>query len=1087
MRKILFNFLLLITLVGQAMAQDRQVTGKVVSADDSSPLPGVSISLKGTSKGTNSDASGNFKISVPSGSTLVFSFVGFKKQSVLVGSQTSISIKLEADVASLDEVVVTALGLTREKKSLGYATQEIKGDAVNTAKESNFLNSLSGKVSGVEIRRNNNLGASTNIVVRGFKSLSGNNQALFVVDGVPIDNTNTNSLDTQNGRGGYDFGNAAADINPDDIETINVLKGAAATALYGSRAANGVVMVTTKKGRKNKGIGVTVSAGYTVGSIDRSTFPKYQNQYGGGYGNYYESPDKKFLYRDINGDGVNDLVVPTSEDASYGAAFDPSKMVYDWTAFDPTSPNYGKARPWVAAKNDYSAFFNDSKTFNGSVALDGGNENGNYRISYTRFDQTGILPNSSLQKNSFSFGGSYDFSKKLTATTNINFVRQDGKGRYTNGYNDNIMSSARQWNQRNVDILELRDAYDRTGKNITWNWADPTDLKPIYWDNPYFQRYNNYETDWRNRLFGNAALNYKFSDFFDVLGRVSMDSYTELQEERVAVGSINNNGTARYGRFDHTFSEINYDLIANFHKDINENFNLKGLVGANVRRTKDDRIRASTQGGLIVPGLYSLGNSASAISAPVEDFYELYQDGIFASASLGYKDMLFLDATARRDRSSTLPASNNAYFYPSVSGSFIFSNAMANNSWLSFGKIRVNYAEVGNTAPPLSIVNTYIKPTNLNSDNRDSFNGQPLFQVNATLNNPNLKPERTKSTEVGLEMKFLKNRLGFDLALYKTLSVDQILPVSVSKATGYDRKYVNAGTIENKGIELALNGTPIQTKNVTWKTTVNFTMNRNKVLELYDGVDNLQIGSFQQGVTLNATVGQPYGVLKGTDFVFNDKGQKVIALDAEGNNTGYYARTGADNNIGNINPDWKMGISNAVSYKDFSFSFLIDIQKGGNVFSLDQAYGLATGLYPETVFLNDKGNPVRSSIASGGGYIVPGVLPDGSANTKRVSAENYGLFGYVRNPNSAFIYDASYVKLREVAISYKLPVSLFGGESGVVKNATLSIVGRNLWIIHKNLPYADPEDGLSSGNIQGFQSGVYPAVREIGASLKFSF
>jgi hypothetical protein len=372
-----------------------------------------------------------------------------------------------------------------------------------------------------------------------------------------------------------------------------------------------------------------------------------------------------------------------------------------------------------------------------------------------------------------------------------------------------------------------------------------------------------------------------------------------------------------------------------------------------------------------------------------------------------------------------------------------------------------------------------VKPTNVNGDTRDAFNGQTLFSTSATLNNPDLKPERTKSIEAGLEMKFIKNRVGFDVSVYRTLSIDQILPVSISKSTGYDRKFVNAGTIENKGIELSMFAIPVQFKDLSWRIGVNYTMNRNKVLELFDGVDNLQIGSFQGGVTLNASIGQPYGVLKGTDFVYNN-GEKVVLP------TGYYAQSDATSVIGNVTPDWKMGITNTINYKGLSLSFLVDIQKGGSLFSLDRYYGLATGLYADTTPLNDKGMPVRSSNADGGGYVYPGVLADGTPNTIRVSGENFGLFGYRRNPSSEFIYDASYVKLREVTISYKLPVSLFGG-SQFIKGATLSAVGRNLWIISKNLPYADPEDGITSGNISGFQSGVYPSVREIGGSLKFSF
>ncbi|MDI9867051.1 SusC/RagA family TonB-linked outer membrane protein [Flectobacillus sp. DC10W] len=1081
MRKLLLlTALLLLAQLGSTFAQDRQITGKVTSSEDGSPIPGVSISVKGTSKGTTSTTDGTYRISVGSGTTLIFSSVGFNAQTLAVGSQSVIDVKLVPSTSTLSEVVVTALGVSRDKKSLGYATQEVKGDQVSTAKESNFINSLSGKVSGVEIKRNNNMGASTNIVVRGFKSLTGNNQALFVVDGVPIDNSNTTSSSTAQGGGGYDYGNAASDINPDDIESINVLKGAAATALYGSRAANGVVMVTTKKGKKNQGLGVNVSMGYSVGSIDKSTFPKYQSSYGGGYGNYYEDPSAKFLYRDINGDGINDLVVPMSEDASWGAKFDPNKQVYDWRSFDPSSPQYGKTSAWVAAQNSPAKFFNDAKTFNGTISLDGGSENGSYRVSYTRFDQTGILPNSSIQKNNFSFAGSHDFSKKFTITTNINFARQDAKGRYSNGYSDNIMSSFRQWYQTNVDILDLKSAFDRTGQNITWNWTDPSDIKPIFWDNPYWQRANNYETDWRNRVFGNVTATYKITNDIDVLGRISMDTYTEQQEERVAVGSINNNGTAKYSRYDRTFREMNYDFFANYHKDLSEKFNLKGMIGANVRKTEVSTMYATTVGGLVVPGIYSLANSASAASAPTENVSAIYQEGVFASGSLGYNNELFLDLTARRDVSSSLPVSNNTYFYPSASLSYIFSNKLG-ESWpaLSFGKVRVNYAEVGNTAPALSLLNTYVKPTNLNGDTRDSFGGQTLFVTGSVLNNPNLKPERTKSAEIGLEMKFLKNRLGFDVTAYRTLSVDQIMPVSISKATGYDKKYVNAGTIENKGIELSAFVVPVQTGDFSWRLNANFTLNRNKVVELYDGVSNLQLGSFQGGVTLNATVGEPYGVLKGTNFVYLN-GQKVVAT------TGYYAQSDATSVIGNITPDWKMGITNTFNYKALSFSFLIDIQKGGSVFSLDQYYGLATGLYAETDVLNDRGVSVRASNNDGGGWIYPGVKADGTANTIRVSGENYGIFGYRRNPAGAFVYDASYVKLREVTVSYKLPANLFGG-SNFIKGATLSAVGRNLWIIHKNLPYADPEDGLTSGNLSGFQSGVYPSVREIGASLKFSF
>ena len=1077
MRKFLPVLLMvMLCLTQMAWAQDQMVTGRVTSGLNNAPLPGVNISVQGTTRSTTTNAEGMYQLAVPGNATLIFSAVGFDRQEVAVGDRTRIDIAMGENAESLQEVVVTALGVTREKKSLGYATQEIKGSDVSTAKEANFLNSLSGKVSGVEIRRNNNLGASTNVVIRGFKSLTGNNQALFVVDGVPIDNSNTNTASTTSGRGGYDFGNAAADINPDDIENINVLKGAAATALYGSRAANGVVMITTKKGTVNKGMGVTINLGYTLGMVDNSTFPQYQKQYGGGYGKSNDTDDGYLLLRRIGSDTTLKEAAPTADDASYGAPFDPTRMVYQWDAFDPTSPNYGKAQPWVAAANGPRYFFNNAHTFNGSVALDGGNERGQFRTSYTRFDQTGIMPNSRLQKNTFAFNGGFHFTDRWSATASVNFVRQDGLGRYTNGYSDNIMTSFRQWMQTNVDYKAQRQAYDRTGRNVTWNWADPDDLKPIYWDNPYFQRYQNYENDWRNRIFGNVTLNYKLNSWMDVVGRASLDTYTEQQNERVADGSIANNGTSLYSRYDRNFSENNYDLFLNFHHDLGRNISLTGLLGGNLRRTIVNAIFTSTQGGLVVPGLYAISNSASR-PAVSELYSEFYQDGIFGNVSLGYKDFLYVEAALRRDRSSSLPTAHNTYLYPSLSGSLVFSNLLpGTQNWLSFGKLRANYAEVGNAAPPLSVNDTY---TNVNP-----FGAIPLYSVNGVKRNQNLRSERTKSAEIGLEMQFLQRRAGLDLALYRTNTVDQIMPVSVSRATGYNQQFVNSGEIENRGVELSAFVLPVRTEKLSWRLGVNWTLNRNTVRSLYisaagDTIKNLQIASFQQGVTLNAAVGEPYGLLRGTNYTYNN-GQPIVGSN------GYYAITNANAVIGNINPKWKLGITNALNFGNLTLSFLVDIQKGGSVFSLDQAYGRATGLYPETAFTNDQGKPVRNPIADGGGYIVPGVLADGTPNTKRVSATNYGLFGYVRNPNATFVYDASYVKLREVALSYNLPTSMMGG-SGFFKGATLSLVGRNLWIIHKNLPYADPEDGLSSGNIQGFQSGVYPSLREVGANVKFSF
>ena len=1068
MKKLLLVWVLVMAAFSSSLAQTRQVTGKVTSSEDGSALPGVSVSLKGTARGTTSSSDGSYKIMVSNSDALVFSFVGYKPQTINVGSQSMINVALASDASELNEVIVTALGLTRTKNSLPYAAQQIKGDELTRVRSGNAFSQLSGKVSGVQITQGNAIGGSTNVVIRGSKSLTGNNQALFVVDGVPIDNSVTNTSNQRTGRGGYDYGNAAADINPDDIETMTVLKGAAATALYGSRASNGVIMITSKKAKK--GLGLTINTGLSVGTIDRTTFPKYQNQYGAGYSDPYQKDG--FFFFDANGDGKDDLVVPTSEDASYGTKFDPSLMVYHWDAFDPAGPNYLKAKPWVAAANTPEKFYETAISNNTNISLDGATDKGSFKLGFTRNEDRGTLPNSKVTKNIMNLSGTYAISPKLTASASANVSVVAGLGRYGTGYDGlNVNQNFRQWYQTNVDIYEQRDAYFRNQKNVTWNWSDPSSaagLKPIYTDNYYWTRYQNNENDTRTRVFGNAMLNYKATDFLNVMGRITMDTYDEFQEERIAVGSTD---IAEYSRYDRHFEEINYDLIANFDKNLTKDLNLKALAGLNLRKSLNRSIYAITNGGLIVPGLYSIANSKGTVSAPSETYNPREVFGLFGGATLTYKDFLTLDGTVRQDKSSTLPVANNAYLYYAGSASWLFSHHIEDLPWLTSGKIRANYATVGNDAPWGSISNVYDQPA--------PFGSTILFSVPGTQNNPSLKPEQTISKEIGLEMSFLQNRLGFDLTYYQTNTLDQIMPASVTTATGYNSTYVNAGNIENNGIELSVYGSPIKTPDFAWNVNVNFTRNRNKVLSLYNESLNLQLASFQGGVTLNATVGEPYGILKGRTWKYVN-GEKLVKSNGR-----YDMTTTTTNVIGNVNPNWIGGINNSFRYKNVTLSFLVDVKSGGSVFSLDQYYGAATGVLAESALLNDKGNPSRSTIAEGGGIIMPGVLADGSKNTKRVENE-YGTYGYAYNPQHEFVYDASYVKLREANITYSLPRAVVA-KLGGIKGVDLSLYGRNLWIIHKNIPNSDPEENLSAGNVQGYQSGAYPTTRSIGFNVKLLF
>lgn len=1112
MKRFLLLFLVNCSFLLAANAQQRTITGTVTGADDGQPVIACTVQLKGTTVGTITDVDGKYSISVPeTGTTLVFSYVGMKLQEVAISGRTVVDVVMESDIMGLDEVVVTALGISREKKSLGYATQELKGDAVSTVKAANFMNSLSGKISGVQIQRNQNMGGSTNVVVRGSKSLVNSNQVLYVVDGVPINNqigkyTDVGVTSSQaTATAGYDYGNAAADIDPDNIESINVLKGSAATALYGSRASGGVIMITTKKGKILKEgevapIGISLSSSYTFSKIDKSTFPTYQDQYGAGYGTGYTDP---FAYRTTSGslttsDPVNDPLVrwvQMTEDASFGPKYD-GLPVWGWYSVDPESPWYKQSKPWEFSKNGPITFFETPMTFTNSVAVEKSTNFSSVRLSYTNYNATGLQPNSSLKRNNVLLNGQWNITDKLTVSGMANYILQKGKGRNATGYNGNIVTNFRQWQQTNLDFQDLKTAYELTQRNLTWNYNSSLTY-PLFSDNPYWDAYKNYETDSRNRFIGNASVNYKITDWLDLFGRISADTYYEIQEERRAVGSVSMRfGLANvpdrvqsgYIRRDNTFSEYNFDLMLKFNKRVGQYFSLNGVVGFNERRTNNTFFSNATNGGLRIPWVYSLQNSVSALPLPLEVNQIVGVRSEYASLSIGYRDILFLDGTFRNDYASTLPVNNNKYQYPSVTGAFLFSN-LVNNKWLSLGKLRLNYAQVGNLAGFDQLFDVYQVNSPMNGANN---------QLTPSKRNPNLKNERTNSVEAGLEMAFLNNRVGFDLALYNTNSLDQIIPLTVSQTTGFQNIMINAGQIQNKGIELTLNVNPVNIGAFRWDMVINWSKNANKVVSLYPGITNLRLNStnLQGNVTVNAEVGQPYGVIKGSDFTYDSNGNKIVDEDGIPVLT-----TSSAVSIGNYTPDWTGGIFNSFSYKNLSLSALIDIQKGGDIWSLDMYYGMSSGLYPETAFLNDLGNPVRDPIvwvddddhskgyaSTSGGYIIEGVkIVDGTSvpNTTRIDATNADAFGYAILPHSAFLYDAGFIKLREVALTYNVPSRLL--TKIFIKGISVSAVGSNLWIIHKNLPYADPESGLTAGNIQGYTTGSLPTTRDFSFNIKLNF
>ncbi|MDR2229661.1 MAG: SusC/RagA family TonB-linked outer membrane protein [Flavobacteriaceae bacterium] len=964
-----------------------------------------------------------------------------------------------AKTKDIEGVVVTALGIKREKKSLGYASQEVKADKLfdGTTNTGNIASQLSGKVSGLQVNTSSNFGGSSSLVIRGIKSLQGANP-LIVIDGSPVNNSST--YDTKTNQ---DMGNLLSDINQDDIESINVLKGAAASALYGERGLNGVIVITTKsgKGKDDGSWGVTLSSSVQAGFIDKSTFPEYQNRYGAGYA-------MSFSEKNTNGTPYGNL----GDDASWGPEFNPNQLVYQWDAFDPNSKNFGKATPWVAAKNGPIKFFETPITYVNGITLEKGKKGNNFMLSYDNMLSNGLLPNSDLRKNTFTTKINYDFTPKLHATVYSTLVVQNTKGRNDANYSGNLVGGFRQWWANNVDIVDQKNAYFNSGgKNISWNLKSGANPVVGFWNNPYYQRYQSYSSDDRTRSFSYASLTYDFNKNFSLIGKVSYDNASTYFQNRLAPGSVPKAFGASqklvssgYSRQNLTTTETNFDLMLNYKFNITDNINVSGIAGGNVRRNYYNSIYASTEGGLEKDGLYALANSKFPIIPPDENEYTTVTSSAYATASFDFYKFFYLDATFRADKTSTLPKANRVYTYPSFTGSFILSE-FVKPSWLSFWKVRANYAEVGGTADPYQLQYYYTFA--------GTFNNSIVMQNSQTLlANPDLKPQRSKEFEVGTEAHFFKGRLTFDAAYYKTKTFNQIINLPISAGSGLLTAVANAGRIDNEGIELQIGATPIKTKDFSWNIDVNWSKNKNKVVELLHNattdVSNYNLTSVQGGASVNATEGEMWGAIRGSDYKYLN-GQKVV------DSKGFYVLEG-NKVIGNTTPDWIGGVRNSFSYKGISVSFLVDFRKGGDIFSTDMYYATSTGLYKDTAIGDYRTGKV----------VLPGVTADGQPNQTAIDASVYGNMGYQKSPTSRYVYDGSFIKLREASISYTLPKALLANT--FVNEAKISIVGRNLWIIHKNLPYADPESTLGGGvRSFGYSIGSLPTTRDIGVNISFKF
>ena len=1001
-----------------------QIEG-VVQSTTGEPIIGASVMVVNSTTGSITDLEGKFRLRANESDSLSISFIGYKTQMIPVGSKTSFSITLQEDVAQLSEVVVTALGIERDKKALGYSVQQVSGEELSQVRTGNMVNALSGKLAGVQVTgANNGLASSARVIIRGENSLNINkNSPLFIVDGTPINNNiyGVGGGTTDQANMPTDYGNGAAEINPEDIESMSVLKGAAATALYGSRAANGVIVITTKSGKGKKGLGVNVSTSLTFSNP--LVLPDIQKQYGGGWGLSY-APD-------------------------YGTNFGP-KLDNELLILQDGSPGFdsGEAEPFIH-RYDLNDFFETGVASNTNIAIAGSNDKGNIRMSYGKSSNTGIVPNSDLKRDNINISTSYKPAKSWTINMNGTYVKSKSDNLPVSGYGGQGLMYALLWNYTNVDLDWLRNYWleeDKVQRNI-FTWAD----------NPFLIAHENINAFDKDRLFGNVSSVFNITPELSLMVRYGLDNSSDFRWSRRPKGTVYfTEGMYREQTID--FQESNADFLLTYDTRFGE-FTTKVSVGGNQLKqsTKESIIQGN---GLSVAGIYTLGN----INV-MPDLYryegEKRVNSLYAFANIGYKDFIYLDVTARNDWSSTLPEDNNSYFYPAAALSIVPTEMYDIWDPLDYLKLRMNVARVGKDTDPYQLIKTYPFGTLPNT----------LTTPNA-LPNMNLKPETTDSYEVGLEAYFFNKRITTEVSLYKTVSTDQIISFAVSGASGYNQLFANAGEIKNHGVEVVLGALPIKTDNFEWSIQANYTRNRGEVVSLYNNLESYIIAQGPDGVTVEARPGERMGDIYGNTYVHAPDGQ--IVYDNNG-----LPLSGPRKKVGNYNPDWMLGLSSGIRFKQLSLNALLDIRQGGIIYSYTHAIGTESGILESSL-------PGRED-----GIIGEGVVQneDGSfsPNTTNVTAETY-YYGsiYPRNNAEANSFDASYIKLRELSLGYTLPQSLVNKVG--LQGATISLIGSNL-ALWTDVPNIDPEaQALNGGTlIPGMEVTQLPSTRSYGFKVNINF
>ena len=1022
-----------------AVQQAKTILLKGVVKDAGGPIIGATVNVKGTNNGVITDLDGNFEITVSPGDILSVAYLGYRTQDIKITDQKFLDVTLQEATEDLGEVVVTALGMKRDKKALGYAMQELKGDALVDARESNVANALSGKVSGLQIiRSNNGVGGSSKIVLRGNSSLTGNNQPLIVVDGIPMDNF-TGGVDDVWGNSGPDMGSGLSDINPDDIESMSVLKGASAAALYGSRAGNGVILITTKSGKKQDGLGITVTAGVTTETIFMS--PKMQNSFGQG---------------DV-------------------AQFDPlSKSSWGPKIEGQTVESWNGQKVQLHAYDNVDSFFRTGTSFNEGVSIQKQIDKTSLFTSINRSDDKSMVPGSELNRTAITLRGTTFLGKndKLKLDAKVNYINTNADNRPIQGINSSNAFYTIYNLPRSLDINQFKDPMvDANGNAIWYDKGNSPQINP-WWLTKYLRN-----SDTRNRLLGTISLKYNITDWWDVEVKGGTDYYSTTKNEKLYGGGDQNYKNGRYSEGSEVFYENNYSFLSTVRKD-----NLIDKLGANLTvggnlMSQERKIMNAATGELIIKDVFTLGNginftqSSSLVRKKINSLYGTLQ--------LNWDNYLFMDVTARNDWSSTMSKANRSYFYPSVNLSGVVTEAVNKlggtfPSWISFLKVRGSYAEVGNDLPPYQLYNVYFS--------EKDPNGNGMLKPGLTLYNSSLRSELIKSWEAGFDIRFLNNRIGLDVAWYKTNATRQLLDLPMDPFSGYQSQKVNAGNIQNEGVEIQLTSQIIENKDFLWNLSANFSLNRNKIISLTDDVKEYAIRSYDE-LEVVAREGGYYGSMYGKKFLRvedkNDPHYGKIVVDGQG----LPLFTENKEYLGNQNPDFMLGLTNNFTYKNFTLSFLIDARVGGKIFSGTTAVLHRNGNAAGTVINGDRQD-----------FVVPNSVTQGEGNkyvenNKAVTHQNY--WGRVAGTGNlglpeVFTYDATNIRLRNITLGYNLPSALL--KKSFINNLRLSATCNNVWMIHSKLPGIDPESvAATNTNATGFELGAAPTARTFTFNVAVGF